>query len=124
MAIRGERHKQKCSANEMLMSTVTIITPSGPLCMRGVRHIIVEEDMDHPLIGMPVFDEMSIVASQHLDSVRDIFHLHDFSHTGEELLEMGKKSLGALSKLLLKPADITESIENLPDVPTAAERQS
>jgi hypothetical protein len=71
---------------------------SGPLCMRGVRHIIVEEDMDHPLIGRPVLDEMGFVASQHLDSVRDKFHLHDFSHIGEELLEMGKQPLGALVK--------------------------
>jgi hypothetical protein len=54
-----------------------------------VRQIIVEEDMDHPLIGRPVLDEMGFVASQHLDSVRDKFYLHDFSHIGEELLDMG-----------------------------------
>jgi hypothetical protein len=36
MAIRGERDKQTCSATEMLMSAVTITTPPGPLCMRGV----------------------------------------------------------------------------------------
>jgi hypothetical protein len=34
MAIRGESDKQKCSATEMLMSAVTITTPSGPLSMR------------------------------------------------------------------------------------------
>jgi hypothetical protein len=96
MAIRGESDKQTCSTTEMLMSAVTITTPSGPLCMRGVRHIIVEEDMDHPLIGRPVLDEMDFVASQHLDSVRDKFHLHDFSHIGEELLEMGKQPLSTL----------------------------
>jgi hypothetical protein len=106
MAIRGESDKQKCSAKEMLISAVTITTPSGPLCMRGVRQIIVEEDMDHPLIGRPVLDEMSFVASQHLDSVRDNFHLHDFSHIGEEFSDMGKKPLGALSNLPLMPADI------------------
>jgi hypothetical protein len=82
MAIRGEIYKQKCSANEMLMSTVTITTPSGPLCIRGVRQIIVEEDMDHLLIRRPVLDEMGFVACQHLDSVRDKFHLQDFSHIG------------------------------------------
>jgi hypothetical protein len=86
MAIRVERDKQKCSAQEMLMSAVTITTPSGPLCMRRVRQIIVEQDMDHPLIGKPVLDEMGFVSSQHLDSVRDKFRLHDFSHIGEELL--------------------------------------
>jgi hypothetical protein len=96
MAVRGESDKQTCSATEMLMSAVTITTPSGPLCMRGVRQIIVEEDMDHPLIGRPVLDEMGFVASQHLDSVRDKFHLHEFSHIGDELLEMGKQPLGAL----------------------------
>jgi hypothetical protein len=90
MAISGEGDKQTCSATEMLMSAVTFTTPSGPLCMRGVRQIIVEEDMDHPLIGRPVLDETGFVASQHLDSVRDKFHLHDFSHIGEKLLEMGK----------------------------------
>jgi hypothetical protein len=37
MAIRGESDKQKCRAQEMLMSAVTITTPLGPLCMRGVR---------------------------------------------------------------------------------------
>jgi hypothetical protein len=91
MAIRGESDKKTCSATEMLMSAVTITTPSGTLCMRGVRQIIVEEDMDHPLIGRSVLDEMGFVASQHLDSVRDKFHLHDFSHIDEELLEMGKQ---------------------------------
>jgi hypothetical protein len=83
--------------------------------MRGVRQVIVEEDMDHPLIGRPVLDKMGFVARQHLDSVRDKFHLHDFSHIGEELMEMGKQPLGALSKLLLMPAVIQEFIENLPD---------
>jgi hypothetical protein len=63
--------------------------------MRGVRQIIVEEDMDHPLIGRPVLNEMGFVASQHLDSVRDKFHLHDFSHIDEELLNMGKQHLSA-----------------------------
>jgi hypothetical protein len=67
-----------------------------------------KEDMDHLLIGRPVFDEMGFVASQHLDSVRDKFHLHDFNRIGEELLDIGKQLLGALSKLLLKPADIPE----------------
>jgi hypothetical protein len=82
MAIRGESDKQTCSATEMLISAVTITTPSGHLCMRGVRQIIVEEDVDHPFNGRPVLDEMGFVASQHLDSVRDKSHLHDFSHIG------------------------------------------
>jgi hypothetical protein len=123
MAIRGDSDKQKCSVKEVLMSAVTITTPSGPLCMRGVRKIIVEEDMDHPLIGGPDLDEMEFVASQHLDSVRDKFHLHYFSRIGEELLDMGKQPLGALSKLLLKPADIPEFIEDLPDVITLAQKK-
>jgi hypothetical protein len=59
--------------------------------------IIVEEDMDHLLIGRPALDEMGFVASQHLDSVRDKFHLHDFNHIGEELLEMGKQPFGDLA---------------------------
>jgi hypothetical protein len=83
--------------------------------MHGVRQIIFEGDMDHPLIGRPVLDEMGFVASQHLDSVRDKFHPHDFSHIGDELLDMGKQHLGALSKLLLMPADIPEFIEELPN---------
>jgi hypothetical protein len=94
----------------------TITTPSGPLCMRGVRQILVEEEMDHPLIGKPVLDEMGFVASQHLNPVRDKFHLHDFCRIGEELLDIGKQPLGALSKLLLKPAVIPEIIEDLSDV--------
>jgi hypothetical protein len=105
------------------MSAVTITTPLGPLCMRGVRQIIVEEDMDHPLIGRPVLDEMGLVASQHLDSVRDKFHLHDFSHICAELLEMSKQPLGALSKLLLMPAAIPEFIEDLPDVIALAKKK-
>jgi hypothetical protein len=73
---------------------------------------------------MPVLDEMDFVASQHLDSVRDKVHLHDFSHIGEELLDIGKQPLGALSKLLLKPADVPEFIEDLPDVLTLAEKKT
>jgi hypothetical protein len=80
--------------------------------------------MYHPLIGRPVLDEMSFVASQHLDSVRDKFHLHDFSHIVEELLEMGKQPLGALSKLLLKLADIPEFIEDLPNGLTLAKKKN
>jgi hypothetical protein len=124
MAIRGESDKQKCSPKEMLMSAVTITTPSGTLCMRGVRQIIVEEDMDHPLIGWPVLDEIGFVASQHLDSVRDKFHLHEFSHIGEELLEMDKQPLGALSKLLFMPANIPGCIEDLPDVLALAKKKT
>jgi hypothetical protein len=124
LAIRGESHKQTCSATEMLMSAVSSTTQSGPLCMRGVRQIIVEEDMDHPLIGRPVFDEMGFVASQRLDSVRDKFHLHDFSQISEELLEMGKQPLGTMSKLLLMPADIPEFIEDLTDVLTLAKKKA
>jgi hypothetical protein len=123
MAIRGESDKQKCRATEMLMLAVTITTLSGLLCMRGVRQIIVEEEMDHPLIGRPVLDEMGFVASQHLDSVRDEYHLHDFSHTGEELMEIGKQPLGALSKLLLMPAAIPEFIDDLPDVLALAKKK-
>jgi hypothetical protein len=37
MAISVESNKQKCSAMEMFMSAVKTTTPSGPLCMRGVR---------------------------------------------------------------------------------------
>jgi hypothetical protein len=92
--------------------------------MRGVRQIIVEEDMDHSLIGRPVLDEMGFVASQHLDSVRDQFHLHDLSHIGDELLKMSKQPMGALSKLLLMPADILEFIEDLPDVLTLAKKKN
>jgi hypothetical protein len=124
MAIRGEGDKQTCSATEMLMSAVTITTPSGPLCMRGVRQIIVEEDMDHPLIARPVLDEISFVASQHLDAVRGKFHLHDFSRICAELLDMAKQRLGALSKLLLMPADIPEFIEDLPDVLALAKKKN
>jgi hypothetical protein len=105
------------------MLAVTITTPSGPLCMSGVRQIIVEEDMDHPLIGRPVLDEMGFVASQHLDSVRDKFHLQDLSHIGEELLEMSKQPLGALSKPLIEPADIPEFIEDLPNGLTLAKKK-
>jgi hypothetical protein len=50
--------------------------------------------MDHPLIGGPVLDDMGFVASQHLDSVRDKFHLHDFSYMGEELLDIGQAAFG------------------------------
>jgi hypothetical protein len=123
-AIEGESDKQKCSSKEMLMSAATITTPSGPLCMRGVRKIVVEEDMNHPLIGRPVLDEMGFVASQHLDSVRDTFHLHDFSHIGEKLLDICKQPSGALSKLQLKPnADTLEFIEDLPNVLTLAKKK-
>jgi hypothetical protein len=124
MAIRGKIVKQKCSTTEILMSAVTITTPSGPLCMGGVRQIIVEEDMDHPLIGRPVLNEMGFVTSQHLDSVRDKFHLHDFSHIGKEILNINKQTLGALSKLLLMTADIPEFVEDLPDVLTLAKNKT
>jgi hypothetical protein len=106
------------------MSEVTITTPSGPLCMRGMRQIIVKEDMNHPLIGGPVLDEMGFVASKHLDTVRNNFHLQDISHIGETLLEMSKQPLSVLSKLLLKPADIPECIENLPNELTLAKKKN
>jgi hypothetical protein len=42
--------------------------------------------------------------------------LHEFSHIGEVLINMGKQPSGALSKLLLKPANIPEFIEDLSDI--------
>jgi hypothetical protein len=66
---------------------------------------------------------MGFVESQHLDSVRDKFHLRDFSHIGEELLRMGKQHSGALFKLLHMPADIPEFIEDLPDVLALAKKK-
>jgi hypothetical protein len=66
---------------------------------------------------------MGFVPSQHMDSVRDKFHLHDFSHIGEKLLDMDKQPLGVLSKLLLKPADIPEFIEDLPNGLTLAKKK-
>jgi hypothetical protein len=57
--------------------------------MRGLLQIIVEEEMDHLLIGEPVLDEMGFVASQRLDSIRDRLNLRDFSQIGKELFEMG-----------------------------------
>jgi hypothetical protein len=89
-----------------------------------VLQIIVEEDMDHPLIGRPVLDDMGFVASQHLDSVRDKYHLQDLRYIDEELLKMGKMPLGALSKLLLMPANIPEFIEDLPDVLALAKKHN
>jgi hypothetical protein len=47
--------------------------------------------MDHSLIERPVLDEICFVASQHLDSVRDNFHLHDFSQIVKENLKMGRQ---------------------------------
>jgi hypothetical protein len=123
MVIRGEIDKQKCSATEMLMSAVTITTPLGPLYMLEVRQIIVE-DIDHPLIGRPILDEMGFVASQHLDSVRDNFHLQNFSHIDEELLDMGKQPFFGLSELLLMPADIPEFIEDWPIGLTLAKKKT
>jgi hypothetical protein len=67
----------------MLLSAVTISTRQVSLCNRGMRQIIVEDEIIHPLIGRPILDEMGFVASQHLDFVRDKFHLDDFSHIGD-----------------------------------------
>jgi hypothetical protein len=58
--------------------------------------------------------KISFVASQHLDSARDKFQLHDFRHICEEILDMGKQLSGAMSRLLVMPAGIPESIEDLP----------
>jgi hypothetical protein len=80
--------------------------------------------MDHPLVGRPVLDDLGFVESQHLDSVRDRFHPHDSRHIDEELLKMGKQPLGVLVKLLLKPADIPELIEDLPNGLTLAKKNN
>jgi hypothetical protein len=68
--------------------------------------------MDQPLIGRPVLDEIGFVASQHLDSIRVKFHPHGFSHISNEPKETGRQPSGALSQLLLKPADSSEFIED------------
>jgi hypothetical protein len=44
MAVRGGSDKKECSATEMLLPAVTVTTLSGPLCMCGVRQIILEEE--------------------------------------------------------------------------------
>jgi hypothetical protein len=87
-------------------------------------HIIVEGEIHHPLTAKPVLDEMGFVASQHLDSERDKFHLHDFSHNSEEVLDTSKHPSGGLSNLLLKTADILELTDDLPDVIPVAKRKN
>jgi hypothetical protein len=59
---------------------------------------------------------MGFVASQHLDTLREKLHLHDFSRIGEDLLEIKTQPSAALSKLLLKPADIPELMKHFQDV--------
>jgi hypothetical protein len=59
---------------------------------------------------------MGFVARQHLDYVRDKFHLHDFSYIVEEPFQMNKQPSSAMLKLVIKPADISEFIEDFPDV--------
>jgi hypothetical protein len=108
----NEKDKTKIVVKEVLKSPVAISTPSGPLCMRGLLQVIVEEDMDNHITGCPALDEMGFAADQHLAPVRDSFHLYDFSHVGQELIEIGKKPLGALSRLLLKPAVSPAVIED------------
>jgi hypothetical protein len=49
--------------------------------------------------------------------VWDKFHLLDFSHIGEKLLEMGKQPLGAMP-------DIPEFAEVLPDVLALAKKKN
>jgi hypothetical protein len=110
MTIRGRKRYEEVQCKRDAHVSGDNNYAVGPLCMRGVRQIIFEEDMDHPLIGRPVLDVIGFVASQHLDSVWDKFHLQHFSHIGEKLLDMGKQPLGALSKLLLMPAAIPEFI--------------
>jgi hypothetical protein len=116
VTIRGKSDQQECSETEMLMLTGTIAIPPGPLCMRGVRQITVEEEMDHSRIGRPFLNKIGIVAVQHLDSVRNESHLHDYSQSSEELLDMDKGLCGALAKLPLKSGvDNPELIKDLPD---------
>jgi hypothetical protein len=93
------------------MSTVAITTPSGPLCMRGVRQIIVEEEMDHSLILRPVLDEMVFPASRHLGSVWAKLHRHQFSRICEELLKMSKEPWAPPSNILLEPAYIPSKLK-------------
>jgi hypothetical protein len=91
-----ESHASESYYHSYTVATSGVNRLASQICHPGVRQIIVEEGMNYPLIGRPVLDEMGFVASQHLGSVRDKFHLHDFSHIGEELLKMGKQPLGAL----------------------------
>jgi hypothetical protein len=69
----------------MIMTAVTITTSSGPLCLIGVRNIIVEEKVYGPFLGRSVLDEKEFAASQHLDSLRNKFQMHEYSHIGEEI---------------------------------------
>jgi hypothetical protein len=62
-AYPGRKRQAEVQCDGDAHVAVTITTPSGQFCMRGVRQIIVEEEMDHPLIGRPVLDEMGFVAS-------------------------------------------------------------
>jgi hypothetical protein len=50
-----------------------------------VRNNIVEEKVYGPFLGRSVLDEKEFAASQHLDSLRNKFQMHEYSHIGEEI---------------------------------------
>jgi hypothetical protein len=83
-----------------------------PRHLLGMSHVLDDNVAPENCGGRRKFGETEDIA------------LLDFSHIGEELLEMGKQPLGALSKLLLLPAAIPEFIKDLADVLALAKKKN
>ena len=70
-----------CTVRHKARLTLTLDTPMGPLRLRNVNFLVMEEPMDQVLISRPVLKEMGHDPNQYIGLVRDQFQDAEFSHT-------------------------------------------
>jgi hypothetical protein len=94
LAVKGEGMATEVKQQAQL--TVELQLSAGPLRLRNVQWLVVEQEMDEVLLGRPLLNELGIDAPTHLASVRDMFQDLDCSKIPS--VEAG----GKLSRLLVR----------------------
>lgn len=84
-------------AAERVQLTLTLQLEAGPLRMRNVQFLVLEEDFDEVLLGRPIMNMLGIDVTEHLNTVRVEFNDMDFS----EVHSIGPGISGTLSRALL-----------------------
>ena len=71
-----------CTVWRKARLSLTMDTPTGPLRLRNVNFLVMEEPMDEILISRPVLREMGYDPNKYVGAVRDQFQDAELSHVG------------------------------------------
>lgn len=78
VAVRLPKNDPIIATSKVFLS-IRLKLPCGPLCLRRVEFIVVENDMEEILLGRPLLKCLGFDLGRHLEDVRDKYHNADVS---------------------------------------------